>query len=689
MSMATIRSEQQQAIDAPFEASLAITGAAGTGKTFALGARIERFRSAHPALGYLHVFHPDELAPLAFEVLREGGMGVSRMDDTAAESELSNAAQSLFALEWEEIVAGSMDPEIGGLRSPKRFLSAAYRLIRKLRDAAISPAEFLDLALSGATRFYANPPNLAHPNLIHATKDAYRDSLEAEPAELARQYRREVDLAKVLARLYTAYDERTRASGRLTSRDAIAAAIVVMRGDSAIAERLRARYRCLFLDEAQAGTFAMRLLLEAIYGSALHGVTFAGDPNGATNTFRGARPDAMFRGFERRIELHESHRTSTPAVSLYRAADESFEARYVADAVAERRRSGLAPSQIAVLFRSVADVARYEEALLECGVPAAVVGDANLFLDRRVLDALAVLWNIWDPFAHDWMIRTLRGRALRLSDAAIAALCAEPAHPQAPLFILGDEQAPTERSRRWDPKRDLRLGWNVLHGEQDGALDPEARTRIERFRERRSLWLQAMDGMSLVAFVRFVWADALAREGESGTAAEAAQQLVLRRFLERAQAFESETPGASLGDFLQYVQLRAESPFESLPPVDDDRFVQIASVEACRGRAFEFVVIPDARAGSFPRWYVPDAFLFSPKLGMIAKDNVGDARASRTAKFSYYLAKSKAREAYNDEERRAFFYAMRRAKSAVLVTASGRATRGTTAPEFLEELRRR
>jgi len=72
---------------------------------------------------------------------------------------------------------------------------------------------------------------------------------------------------------------------------------------------------------------------------------------------------------------------------------------------------------------------------------------------------------------------------------------------------------------------------------------------------------------------------------------------------------------------------------------------------------------------------------------MIPKENVGDARAARTAKFSYYVFKAKAREAYNDEERRAFVYALRRARSAVLVSASGKATRGTTAPEFLEELR--
>jgi len=93
------------------------------------------------------------------------------------------------------------------------------------------------------------------------------------------------------------------------------------------------------------------------------------------------------------------------------------------------------------------------------------------------------------------------------------------------------------------------------------------------------------------------------------------------------------------------------------------------------------------RAGAFPRWYSPDAFLFSPRLGMVPKENAGDARASRTAKFSYYTFRNKSRERYNDRERRAFVYALRRARVSALVTASQAPTKGIHAPEFLEELR--
>jgi superfamily I DNA/RNA helicase len=162
--------------------------------------------------------------------------------------------------------------------------------------------------------------------------------------------------------------------------------------------------------------------------------------------------------------------------------------------------------------------------------------------------------------------------------------------------------------------------------------------------------------------------------------------LLLNRLLDRLNSYANLHPEATLGDILAYAQARSTSSLESCEGDGDPRFIQMLSIDAARGRSFDFVIVPDARAGSFPRWYVPDSFLFSPKLGMIPKDNVGEARAARTAKFSYYIFKAKAREAYNDEERRAFVYALRRARKTVLVTASGKATRGVTAPEFLDEL---
>ncbi len=709
MSAALLLDEQREAVDAPFETSLAITGAPGTGKTSALQARIERFARERHGETYLHAEHPFDLVTLAEFALRTAGNPVTIVDDVEAEWVFARCAQPLFQLEWDELVAGTVDPEVPGLRSPERFLVAAFRLIRKLRDAAISPAQFLETSLRGATSFYASPPNFAHPDLIYATKDAYRDSLDVTPAELQRQYRREIDLAKVLAKLYETYVAEIRASRAMTRRDAVADALDAIAADASLAARVRSFASAAFVDEAEESTLGTQLLLEAVYGADLRGVTLAGDPSSATSTFNGARPDRAFKAAVTNVVLRQQHRNALAielaarqltrnhakieaasvdrAVVLYRAKSEADEAKYVAHAVRARLDAGTAPNDIAVIFRSVADVHVYEQALLDRNVAVTISGDINIFADRRALDALALLWNVWDPFRHEWLIRTLRGPAYALSDASIATLCAEPPDAQTALFTFDDEPAPTTRSGRWDPKRDLRLGWNVTRGDQDDAINDTARERVRAFRKARERWLAASIEMPFAQFVRTVWRDGLARDGAPGSARAHAQQVLLGRLLRRLNFYANAHPEATLGDILAYAQARSESSLDSCEFDGDERLVHMMSVDAARGRSFEYVVVPDARAGSFPRWYVPDSFLFSPKLGMIPKDNVGDARAARTAKFSYYLFKAKAREAYNDEERRAFVYAIRRARAGVLVTASGKATRGTTAPEFLEELR--
>ena len=167
--------------------------------------------------------------------------------------------------------------------------------------------------------------------------------------------------------------------------------------------------------------------------------------------------------------------------------------------------------------------------------------------------------------------------------------------------------------------------------------------------------------------------------------------MLLRRLLDRLEEFAAEHPEARVAEILAYAQQRMESDLESCEAADPRGagrgFVQMLSVEAAQGLEFDHVVVGNVRPGSFPLWYAPEAFLFSPKLGMIPKENAGEAQAARTAKFSYYIFRTKATQRYNERERRALHYAIRRARESVLVTASGTPTRGITAPELLEELR--
>ncbi len=700
--------EQQRAIDAPYDECVAITGAPGTGKSAALRERIAHARELQPQADPLVLLEPHGLETYAVDLLNEAGVAVTEIDDVEAELLFAGACAPLFSLQWEEFTTNQLDPEVPGLRTPERFLESAFRLIRRLRDAGIDAATLLSRSLGGATEFYAKPPNFADPSLLFATRDAYHDSLDVTNDELQRQYRREVDLAKILARLYEAYVVLVERTGHMTGRDAILAASRKLREDGAFALRLRARHGFAFVDRAEDLTTAEMELLQTIFGEKLEGVTLCGDPSSAIATIRMTNPEGTFARAVTRVELLDQRRSppaidiackrllrparefraaSDPTFEVYRAATLNEEAAYIAEWVERWLRDGTPPEGVAVLMRSVRSAELYEAALLEREVPVAIVGDVNVFADRRSLDALALLWNVYDPFRHEWLLRTLANPAFALSDASLATLCSEPPDPQRSLFLFDDEPAPTTRPGRWDPKRDLRLGWNVIRGEQDAALGDDARRRIERLRALREGWLDIMHTASFETFARTVWREGLALEGTPGSARARTQQLVLRRLLARLTAFLVQHEGATVADVLEYAEERMQSDLESCEDDRYDGFVRLSSIEAAGGREFDRVVVGNVRAGAFPLWYAPDAFLFSPRLGMIPKENAGDARAARTAKFSYYMFRTKARERFNDRERRALVYALRRARKSALVTASGTPTRGITAPEFLEELR--
>jgi len=116
------------------------------------------------------------------------------------------------------------------------------------------------------------------------------------------------------------------------------------------------------------------------------------------------------------------------------------------------------------------------------------------------------------------------------------------------------------------------------------------------------------------------------------------------------------------------------------------RGVFVGAIAHLGPRRFEQVFVVDVRAGSFPPYYVPDAFLFSPQHGMIPKDAAGDGTASRTAKFTWYWYIAKLGDIYAKEHRRMLALAMTRADRSVTVSAGGRPTRGIAMPELAAEL---
>ncbi|HWT04134.1 MAG TPA: UvrD-helicase domain-containing protein, partial [Xanthomonadales bacterium] len=493
------------------------------------------------------------LDALAFELLRAHpldtglALDLEAIDSLDAEEIFERAAAPLFSAEWSDWLGADVDPEIAGLRTPARFAGAALRLIRKLRDSGIDDEAFLSVAMRGATTFYANPPNLTSPGLLSATKDEHRASLAVGASELDRQRKRELDLAKILARLYRAYVDELVRRGCLTASDALAEATRLLENHPAIARALRRRLRVAFVDDVHDLSAAALRFLRALFGDALDGVAVAGQPDAATQTFAGARPERILGRAVTTVPL--APRTLHPqilavmravidadparpvppgdAVHVLRAADRVAEVHEVAERVAALVRAGTPPARIAVLHRTLRTLVDYQDALTARDVPVALAGDPALFERADVRDALALLWTAVDPFHHVWTLRALQTPMLRLSDASIAILCGEPANPQPALFAL--PASDTDTDRRWDRKRDLRLGSNVLRGERDADLSGVALERLIAFRARRKRWCEWLRASDVATASRAIVEDGgllLPRGGETSAQARLRATLI-------------------------------------------------------------------------------------------------------------------------------------------------------------------
>ncbi len=689
---------------------LVLAGPAGTGKTTALlrrallaaeapGHRVLLATPSDAGTAKLRARVPEaqtnvtsaSFGAIAFDVLREARRIDGKPDDLSAIDEARAAivfegvGAELFSLEWSEFGLAEIDPEITGLRAPERFADAAFRLIRKLRASLVSPEEFKNFGLRGAAKFYGRPPNFADPGLLLDTPQRYRDSLRASKQELERQHEREIDLVKVLARLYSAYADVITANGCLTAVDAVYEATLLLRRRPELRARARERFSHAAIDDAQDLTGAQLGLLAMLFGDDLARVTFAGDKEQATRGFAsGARG---WDGFEHAVTIACTTRyRATPVTSLYRATDARDEARAIAGDVRDLLAKGTPAAAIAIVTRNLGCAHAYIDALLAYDIPVDVAGEMSLYDFPVVRDALAALWSAADPFRHDYLLRNLEAPWLRLCDASIAVLCGDPADPQPLLFEIQGEDVDEARAGRWDRKRDLRLGRNVTRGDVDAELSDDARTRLIAFREARLRWEQAERTLGLGELARTVFAESVLATLPENARGRFDAHLVAR-LSAAIDAFEARDPLATLADFLEYAErvAAAESDLLSLE-LRDENAVRVLDVEAAKGDEFDAVFVPDLRAGAWPRYYVPDAFLFMPSAGMVPKDNVGDAGAARTAKFTYTLYRYKLREKYVSEERRAFSCASSRARQRLFLSASGSPTRGVAAPEILAEL---
>ncbi len=221
-----------------------------------------------------------------------------------------------------------------------------------------------------------------------------------------------------VAALYERYEAEKRKRCLVDFDDLLAACALAMETDPEFAASQRWRFRHLFVDEFQDVNPAQFRLLEAWRGNRSD-LCVVGDPNQAIYSWNGADP-SFITGFPRRfpaagiVRLDDNYRSSPQVLAVASAAigahrglrahepdgplptvtsypTDREEAAGVARAVRRRHGAGQPWSAMAVLTRTHAQLALFEEAFRASAIPYRVRGAARFLSRPEVRDALGQL----------------------------------------------------------------------------------------------------------------------------------------------------------------------------------------------------------------------------------------------------------------------------------------------------------
>ncbi len=405
--------EQRAAAGAP-RGPVCVLAGAGTGKTRTITHRIAHLvTTGHVAAGQvLAVTFTTRAAGEMRARLR--GLGV----DAAQALTFHAAARRQLRYFWPRVVGDR----------PWDLLDNKFRLVGQAANRAKLGTETETL------RDLCSEIEWAKASLI--SPDDY-------PAAAARGQRDIPAPAAQIAEVYRNYETIKNSARVLDFDDLLLHTTAVLEEHGSVATEFRDRYRCFVVDEYQDVTPLQQRLLDAWLGGR-DDLTVVGDANQTIYSFGGASPRPLLE-FTRRfpeatvVRLERDYRSTPEVVSLANRVigaardrpagsrlkligqrppgpeprfaeydDEAVEAEAVARRVRELLDSGVAASEIAVLYRVNAQSEAYEQALAAAGIPYLVRGGERFFARQEVRQAMSALRAATgDPAAAD-LVTTVR-----------------------------------------------------------------------------------------------------------------------------------------------------------------------------------------------------------------------------------------------------------------------------------------
>ncbi|HEX7291637.1 MAG TPA: UvrD-helicase domain-containing protein [Conexibacter sp.] len=353
---------------------------------------------------------------------------------------------------------------------------------------------------------------------------------------------------------------------------------------------------------------------------------------------------------------------AVPPAPLWRLA----EARLLAARVAELIDAGRPPGEIVLLLRATGDLAVYERALVERGVPTYVIGGRGYWSQQQVRDLVAYLSVLANPRDGVALYTLLASPLVGLSsDALVQLAAAARASERDPWWTLvGDTQSAA-------PPGDRRAA--------DALLDrfgPDDRARVVRLRgwlpqERRRAPRHGLEDLLDRALARTGYDQALLRM-EGG----ARRMANVRKLMRLAREHEAQH-GRDLRGFADLVGAlvggadASGDERESEAPVEGEALdaVRVMTIHRAKGLEFPVVCVGDLGRESPAAGREPVRVGDDGRVGLRLR-RLGGARPRDAFAYRALVEQAKRRDA--EEEARLFYVAVTRAREQLIL--SGAAT---------------
>lgn len=398
---------------------------------------------------------------------------------------------------------------------------------------------------------------------------------------------------------------------------------------------------------------------------------------------------------------HDDALAARPVVRTGRFDDKASEADGIAahiaslvgrpiamvDGTGSRSSVPLRWGHFALLLRSVGSAKLYEDALRARGIPYRTFGGTGFYDRREILDLLAYLQVIANPYDGLALIRVLQNPPFGLSDRSLHALAnvdmvgRQGESPETDAHehkvIPGFRLEPFDAVRRALTDRELaqRLG---LGAETLGRLERLCAFLMEATRRRGTT---PVSRLLLEVLEATGYGKLLLAEDAAGPLEALRRRKNVERLLRMARRQEDRNVYGSLQELVRYLRRALEEEVaEAEEGIEaDGRVVNLMTVHQAKGMEWPIVFVAGLVDRSWPMRGYPEEVIHSPEGGIYLRRSVLGEEEDGQTKFaetrlhaSLTASEQLARE---EEERRVLFVAMTRAKNLLFLSGFGPKTR--------------